>query len=278
MQYNDVPATIMSKGEIGQVILNLLINAQHAMLDIEPKRITLTTDSDKDYVWLEVEDTGCGIEKENINKIFTPFFSTKGEHGSSDSAQSKIKGTGLGLSISHSIIEQHGGALTVESVVGKGSVFKLMLPLVTAEDAVNNSGRMSFGKGVNAAVNMKILVVDDEDDVRKIVGAISEKKNCEVFETDDGALAIETLKSKRFDLAFIDIKMPKVSGIKILEFISTLPEEKQPLCAIITGLNNSNVEEIMAYDNVFAVVSKPFELAEVSDILDEAKKLLEEKG
>jgi two-component system nitrogen regulation response regulator GlnG len=137
---------------------------------------------------------------------------------------------------------------------------------------------MDLSRELNASVNMRILVVDDEDDVRKIVGAISEKKNCEVFETDDGALAIETLRSKRFDLAFIDIKMPKVSGIKILEFISTLPEAKRPLCAIITGLNNSNTEEVMAYENVFAVVSKPFELAEVSNILDEAKKILEEKG
>ncbi len=120
----EIPAIVCSPSQINQVFLNLVTNAAQAMEGAQGK-ITLTTRADGDGVMVEVADTGKGIAPENLQKIFDPFFSTK-EIG---------KGTGLGLSISYKIVEQHGGRITVDSVVGSGTTFKVWLPLNPPADA-----------------------------------------------------------------------------------------------------------------------------------------------
>jgi len=120
----EIPAIVCSPSQINQVFLNLVTNAAQAM-EGTPGKITLTTRAEGDGVLVEVADTGKGIAPENLQKIFDPFFSTK-EIG---------KGTGLGLSISYKIVEQHGGRITVDSVVGTGTTFKVWLPLKPPADA-----------------------------------------------------------------------------------------------------------------------------------------------
>jgi two-component system, NtrC family, sensor kinase len=112
-----LPKIQMNRIELGQVFLNLFINAKHAM---EPNGGTLTISSkqEKDGILISVADTGCGISKENLQKVFEHLFTTKGE-----------KGSGIGLSVSKSIVEKHKGTLTVTSVVGKGTAFHIWLPL-----------------------------------------------------------------------------------------------------------------------------------------------------
>ena len=123
-QFGEIPAIICSPSQINQVFLNLVTNAAQAMEGTQGK-ITLTTRADGDGVLVEVADSGKGIPPEILPKIFDPFFTTK-EVG---------KGTGLGLSISFKIIEQHGGRITVDSVVGTGTTFKVWLPLTPPPDA-----------------------------------------------------------------------------------------------------------------------------------------------
>jgi signal transduction histidine kinase len=117
-QFGEIPAIVCSPSQINQVFLNLVTNAAQAMEGSRGK-LTLTTRAENKGVLVEVADTGRGIPPENLKKIFDPFFSTK-EVG---------KGTGLGLSISFKIVEEHGGRITVESVVGSGTTFKVWLPL-----------------------------------------------------------------------------------------------------------------------------------------------------
>ncbi len=122
--FTDVPNVNCSAGRLQQVVLNLVMNAAHAMSS--GGTLTLRVDSDREWVRLQVADTGIGIPAENLGRIFDPFFSTKGVWGrDSDS------GTGLGLPMCRNIVTAYGGTITVESEPGKGSVFTVQLPAST---------------------------------------------------------------------------------------------------------------------------------------------------
>lgn len=116
-EYADIPEVECYPSKLNQVFMNLLVNAGHA---IKVKGvITIRTGQTGDQVWVEIEDTGQGIDAENLKRIFDPFFTTKPIG----------QGTGLGLSLSYSIVKKHGGLLAVESVIGQGTKFKLSLPI-----------------------------------------------------------------------------------------------------------------------------------------------------
>ena len=124
-----LPTIWMDENLVEQVIMNMLVNAQHAIEG--GGRITIRTRRHSDYrreaptaeplemAEITIRDSGCGIPKENLQKIFDPFFTTK----------SVGKGTGLGLSVSHGTIEAHGGSIEVDSMVGEGTEFRIYLPL-----------------------------------------------------------------------------------------------------------------------------------------------------
>lgn len=115
--FGEIPLVYCDPGQLNQVILNLIVNASHATGD--DGVINIQTRHKDDKVCISIADNGCGIEEEKLKRIFDPFFTTK-EIG---------KGTGLGLSVSKGIVEKHGGEITVESIVGKGTIFNIVLPV-----------------------------------------------------------------------------------------------------------------------------------------------------
>lgn len=117
-EYGTLPEIECLPSEINQVFLNLLINAAHAIADAERGIITLRSGCDDQRVWIEIADTGSGIAPENLKRIFDPFFTTKPIG----------KGTGLGLSLSYGIVTKHGGSIEVDSKVGTGTTFRVILP------------------------------------------------------------------------------------------------------------------------------------------------------
>jgi two-component system NtrC family sensor kinase len=123
-ELGNVPPIFCNPQQLSQVFMNLLVNASHAIEN--QGEIALMTWSDNDFMYVTVSDNGCGIPEEIQRKIFEPFFTTK-EIG---------KGTGLGLSISYEIIKKHGGDLTVESAVGKGTTFTVKLPLAEMPEEI----------------------------------------------------------------------------------------------------------------------------------------------
>jgi len=123
--YQDVPDTFMDSSQIGQVFLNILINAQHALIDRPEKKITLQTSHEGGFVAVSITDNGCGIPPEHIKRIFSPFFTTKGEHAKGDAPMATVRGTGLGLSVSHSIVQNHRGSIELQS---RGEAARLQGP------------------------------------------------------------------------------------------------------------------------------------------------------
>ena len=141
--YGEVPSVVCNPQKIGQVFVNLLTNAAHAILS--KGFITIKTYTKDQNVYVDIGDTGCGIPPENFTRIFDPFFTTKPVG----------QGVGLGLSSSYDIIRKNGGNITFSSQVGKGSVFTVMLPAGCANKGVNmgslgNAGQTigNIGEGI----------------------------------------------------------------------------------------------------------------------------------
>jgi two-component system NtrC family sensor kinase len=123
-QYGELPDVQCLPSEMNQVFMNLLVNAAHAV-DKTRGTITIRTGVQGQKVWVEIEDDGCGIPKENLSRIFDPFFTTKPVG----------KGTGLGLSLSYGIVQKHGGKLEVDSEPGRGTRFRVTIPVRHSEPA-----------------------------------------------------------------------------------------------------------------------------------------------
>ena len=129
-EYGDIPDIECLPSQINQVMMNLVVNAAHAIGD---KRGTITVRTgrlDDDHVWIEVGDNGSGIARENLTRIFDPFFTTKPIG----------KGTGLGLSLAYGIVQKHGGRIDIDTEIGRGTVFRIVLPIRQGEPAVEGGG------------------------------------------------------------------------------------------------------------------------------------------
>lgn len=129
VEYGDSKPVMADPAELHQVVVNLIINAWHAMTDREEKSLRVATGQDGDRVFIRIADTGCGIAPEDLPRIFTPMFSLKGEHAHEGNNMQSVRGTGLGLSISDTIVREHGGEISVESTVNVGTTMTVWLPI-----------------------------------------------------------------------------------------------------------------------------------------------------
>jgi CheY-like chemotaxis protein len=210
-------------GQIGQVVMNLCLNARDAVRTAGFVRISTVNrslDRDfrrahawaraKEYVEITVSDNGCGMDEKTRARIFEPFFTTKPVG----------QGTGLGLATAYGIIENHGGGIEVESSPGKGASFRVWLPRYQADRA----GLQKFWFAPEGAEGCKVLVADDESEVRRLAHAILEEQGFEVIEARDGAEAVDVVSNHGEDLAVVilDLVMPNKSGREAFEEIRRL--------------------------------------------------------
>lgn len=234
LDLGEVPPIVMDASAMGQVVMNLLINARHAMLDREERSLTVQTRRKAKHGVLRVSDTGIGIPTEDLPRIFSPFYSTKGEHAAPNSPQSAIRGSGLGLSVCQTVVQNHGGDLSATSEIGQGSTFELRLPLRTLSPDGADAGRSPTegdGEGLEpttsteaeatlyrgAFAGQRILLVDDEEEIRRVIAETLRKTGATLATAADGRAALDHLAATTFDLLALDLQMPVLGGLQLLE-------------------------------------------------------------
>jgi PAS domain S-box-containing protein len=266
-----VPAELWSvqadEGQIGQVISNVIINADQAMpgggiVKVCAENVAVNAAQQLlplkagDYVKISFEDQGVGIPREVIQRIFDPFFTTK------------PGGTGLGLAISYSIINNHDGYIATESEVGKGSTFRIYLPAVSAEPELEEDKSEDLGLLQGRG---RILLMDDDEAIRNLVARGLSKWGYEVVVADNGAKAIELYRDASqsghaFDAVILDLTVQ--GGMGGREAIQELIHVDPCVKAVVTsGYAADPIMANFTECGFSGVLAKPYTLKELSEVL-----------
>jgi PAS domain S-box-containing protein len=242
-----VPSVVSSESRLGQVFMNLLLNAAQAVPGGEPETHSVTVSarrSPENEAVIEITDTGYGIAPEVMDRIFDPFFTTKPSG----------TGTGLGLSICRSIVEGAGGRISVESTPGAGTTFRVVLPGVS--QPARQSRRPSFTQPAERA---RVLAVDDDALVGRAIARVL--RGHDVVTVESGAEALDRISTpgEHFDLVLCDLMMPGMTGRELFESL----EERDPEClgALVFmsgGTFTPEVREFAERKDV-RVIDKPFD-------------------
>jgi signal transduction histidine kinase/HD-like signal output (HDOD) protein/CheY-like chemotaxis protein len=261
-QYDESLFTIKGDAnQLEQVFLNLLINAQHAM-EKTGGTLTITTGIKEDgkRVVVTVADQGIGISKENLPKIFDPFFTTK-EAG---------KGTGLGLSTSYGIVNSHYGSIQVQSQEGVGTTVTVELPVDLEALRTEKTPKVMDMKMFRQNKTPRILVVDDEQDIRSILKEALEAEGLEVETAANGQEGLEKLAAQGYNLLLLDIRMPVRGGLSLLSEIKDRIKDMPVI--VITGMaTHEELEEAFAM-GAFKCTRKPFH---IKSLLKDIREALE---
>ncbi len=225
-EYGTTPFVEASEGPLVQLFTNLLVNAAQAIAEgnAESQTIRVVTYSDDaGRAVVEVHDTGAGITKENLRRLFDPFFTTKPIGA----------GMGLGLSISHAVVVALGGEITVESEVGRGSMFRVSLPAATAKRVVPQSERPPA-----AALTQRrgrVLVVDDDVGVAHSMARILQSAHDVVIENDARTALARVTAGETFDVIFCDLMMPNMTGMDLYDAVAALSLDTARRIVFMTG-------------------------------------------
>ena len=266
---------VADTGQLEQVFMNLAVNARDAMPDGGTLTIeTAVTELDATYIGnkpdftpglyviISVSDSGCGMDKETLARIFEPFFSTKGQE----------KGTGLGLATSYGIIKQHGGSIWAYSELGEGTTFKIYLP-VCRENIV--SPRKDAATPVNLQGSETILLAEDDEQVRMLAVTILRQQGYTVLSADSGAAALTALNGHAgpLDLLLTDVVMPGMNGRELCDQISA--RFPQITVLYMSGYTNDVIAQRGVLEEGTHFIQKPFSMqtlaAKVRTVLDEKK-------
>ncbi len=204
----DVPMIVGSRSKLSQILVNLLINATHAIQEGKSNEnlIRISCDLEGEDVVIRVRDTGCGIPDRDKEKIFEAYYTTK-EHG---------LGTGLGLPICREIATLHEGKLEFESTVGEGTVFTLTLPVKTALNAPAAPVEPRPPENPEGRRRLRVLLIDDEPLLLKSLARMLQAHH-DVVAATGGALGIDALGKQEFDAIICDLMMPEVDGLHVYQ-------------------------------------------------------------
>ncbi len=258
---DDLWVTEADPGQIKQVLMNLYVNARQAMPDggdlfVQTDNVTIGPDYDRSYevepgryVRITVADTGVGMDETTVQKIFEPFFTTR----------KMGRGTGLGLASVYGIVKNHGGFINVYSQKGRGSTFTVYLPASRKKIQMTpeNAQPVTGGSGT-------ILLVDDEEMIRDIGGAMLEKLGYRVLQASGGRQAIDLYRERHrdIDLVILDMIMPDMGGGDVYDELRHIEPGVRVILSSGYSLNG-DAEEILSR-GCQAFIQKPFNLNALS--------------
>ncbi len=261
--YPDLPMLEVDEYQIQQVFMNLIINAAQAMRDAHTPKPTLdvTTRLSHDGAWAEIEiaDNGPGIARENMHRLFEPFYTTKKDD----------QGTGLGLTVSRGIIRNHHGDITVSSEFEQGTSFTIRLSLSLTNGLGVRDGLPGDAQGRHATPRLvgRILVIDDEPSILDMTRLALGSYGLEVHTAASLAEAIGLIKEWRFDAILADVRLPDGEGTAILDYLrGTHPElfEKVLFASGDPGVFNRLQKQ---FGNRLRTINKPFHVNELYELL-----------
>ena len=242
--------------ELREVLTNLILNALDAMPRGGPLRLVTQLVNGGTEVVVDVIDGGQGMTDDVRARIFDPFFTTKG-----------VRGVGLGLSVVYGIVQRHGGRIEVESAPAKGTRMRVLLPALAATGA---NGRLQveaekappIRAGASTPEPLRVLVIDDEPNVRTLLADLLRAVGHEVIEATNGREALQRMETDdAWDLVMTDLGMPDLSGWDVARAVSGRTDP--PPVILVTGWGIQLEDGILAESGVSAVIAKPFTIEEV---------------
>jgi len=249
------------KTKISQTLINLIINAKDAVETSSRPTITIKTSLtdisnqknllDGQYALIQVSDNGSGISRENLNKIFEPFFTTKGQG----------RGTGQGLAIVQEIIKDYNGRIEVESEIGRGTTFTILLPVLEKESCQTI---VEEKREPAAKLEGLVLLIDDEEVVREIGSDMLKTMGVKCLTAGNGTEGIEMFKknSAEIKLVILDIEMPGISGEKVFHILKAINPEVKILIA--SGYGKEYLETTIFKSKISHFLPKPFKIEQLS--------------
>jgi len=247
----------MDPSQAEQVIINLVTNARDAMLPMGGN-LEVGVGQAGGNVEVKFTDTGRGIKEANLRRVFEPFYTTHVEV----EEDSWLKGIGLGLSVSYRIVKRHGGMIEVESEIGKGTTFTVKLPAKGERAEEKREERKEMAK----PESKNILIVDDEEEICKMFTKWLSLDGHRVKYALTGRDAVDLVKKDGFNVVFLDIVMPGVPSIDVLEEIKKISPETKVV--MITGklMDKDLLGELMQKGAV-GYLQKPFKIEDIKEIL-----------
>lgn len=253
------PSTVMADpGQIHQILMNLAVNARDAMpaggsLRLETAHVDVTDDDvvgrpdavPGAYVRLTVADTGVGMDEDTQKRIFEPFFTTKGQGA----------GTGLGLAVVYGIVRQSSGWINVESAPGEGTTFQIHLPRL---EAAPIAGRAPDGPATNLRGSESVLVVEDQEEVRRLAVDVLKSYGYSVLEAAHGPAALELVQTHPgpIHLMLTDVIMPGMTGQELAARVAPLRPDTRVL--FMSGYSRDVIGRDGVLDHTTPCVAKPF--------------------
>ena len=254
-----LPETLVDPNQLQQVFLNIIINAEQAMKGDDEGTLRIGTRVGGRTITTSFADSGPGMSAETVRRIFDPFFTTK-EAG---------EGTGLGLTISYNIIEEHNGRIWAESEPGRGTTFFIELPIVSGGQP-SAPVREPEALPTPTSERRRILVVDDEDSIQKLLTGVLEMDGHEVVVAKNGREGLEIAQRGGIDLIITDMKMPVMGGA---EMYGHLRDAGDPLASRVIFITGDTVAPdtrrfLQGVENT--VLAKPFRLRDVREAVQAA--------
>jgi len=258
-----LPPVAGDRAQLEQVVLNLVVNAEQAVAEGGgERRVSLSTRATGGGVSLCVSDTGRGIAPELRERIFDPFFTTKAPG----------EGSGLGLSLVNRIVVEHGGEIRVESAPGRGTTFVIDLPRAAA-DARPDPAAPSAERGarVDGVVPLRVLVVDDEASVRRVVARYLGRRGHLVHEAVEGEQALAMLDqagAEGYHVILSDLRMPGLGGDQLLARLRARGDGMDRRLVFLTGDTASEDAERILRGSDVPVLEKPVDLGQLARVLE----------